>query len=915
MGDLRFAVLGPLRVDKAGMPVTLGPRLAQLLSLLLLEPGRAIPAARLIDLLWGATAPESAGATLRSHVSHLRRALAPAGVLATTGRGASLGYRLDVDPASVDAHRFEAACEEAQGLLGDGEAARALALLDEALGLWRGAAHADLADHPIALPRIARLDGLRAAAQRARATALSTVGREAEAADVLRQLVAAQPYDESVRRQLVLALYAQDRVEEAAGVCRDGLDLLRDRGVDSPDLHELLRLVLRRDLPVAAADAPGGGDEVAHMLPHQPRVLVGRDAALAAAEARLRNATGGPEVLLVTGPAGVGKTSFAVLLAHRVADHYPDGQLYVNLRGSDPAGAPVDPAEALHGFLDALGVPPDRIPATVDGRAARFRSRLARRHVLVVLDNARDADQVRDLVPGSAGCGVIVTSRARLAGLVTTVSAHPVPLDLLPKPLAAELFRARVGRSDVDDEAVGAIVDRCAGLPLALAIVAARAATRPQVPLRVLAAELSGAPETLDALVGADESTDLRAVFSWSYRALEPAAQRLFRMLALFPGEALSVAAAASLVGCAPEAARRALAELADAHMLAELPDGRYGAHDLLRAYAVELSAGDPAALREEAERRLVDHFLHTADAADRLLWPHRHRDPLDAPATGVTVPALADQEHAMAWFAAEQPVLFTLLARVPALAWPLTTYLHRSLQPEAVIRAMAAVEHAADPRWRAEALREIGVARSQLNQPASAATALRAALALFAAEGDRVGLANTRLALGWLADAQGHRVESLAHDRAALALFEQLGDRAGQARALNAVGWDHACLGDHTEALRHCRRALRLHAELGDLSGAARTRDSIGFALHHLGRYADALRNFEKALAFYRRAGDRYCTAETLTHVGDTLYASGSPAEACEAWREALEILDHLDHRYADDLRARLEHVDPRVA
>ncbi|MEV4539226.1 BTAD domain-containing putative transcriptional regulator [Asanoa sp. NPDC049518] len=887
MSGLRIAVLGPLRIERDDIGVPLGPQLTALTSTLLLEPGGAIPARRLIDLLWTGAPPDGAGATLRSHVSHLRRALGP-DLLVTVGRGASLGYRLDVDPDAVDSHRFVSAFAQAQRA---DDAARSLALLDEALALWRGPAYADIAHQPFALPQIARLQGLRQAARRDRAEALSALGRHDEAARELRSLLGEDPFDEALRRLLVVALYARRKVAEAAEVCREGLELLHHHGIDSPELHDLQRLVLRREL---SSDPE---TEAPRQLPADPPVLVGRDDVLRAAVAHLRTPRRGPTVLLVTGPAGVGKTSVAVRLGHEVADDFPDGALYADLC---PAGAPAPPATVLHGFLDALGVAPNRIPDDLSARAAKYRSRLGRRRMLVLLDNARDAAQVHDLIPGSAGCAVVVTSRNKLPGLVSSVGARPFPLELLPPESARELFTARAGRPAKagDEAALTRIVERCAGLPLALAIVAAHAATRPHLALSALAAQLAGVHNGLAA--------DLRAVFSWSYLALAERDRQMFRVLGLFPGVTIGTPAAASLAGTTEVSAGAALASLAESNMVTELPGGRFATHDLLRAYALELAARDGDA----PVRRLVDHCLHLAEAADRLLWPHRHRR-----GTPTVVAAFDDQEQATAWLTVEQPVLLALLdapttddVAIAALARAMTTFLYRSLQPGVVLSvataALRATERAGDRWGQADALRERGLALILLDRHAEAADTLDTALRRFRDLDDHVGMADTHLTLGWLADQQARLGDGLHHDREALALFVRAGDVAGQARALNAVGWDHARLGNHAEALRHCRRAVRLHQERDDSSGAARAYDSIGYALHHLGHYSEALDNLRCALAIHRADGDLFPVAETLTHLGDTLHASGSTGEARAAWEEAQGI---LGHSAAIEIRERL--------
>ncbi|GIF63908.1 hypothetical protein Ais01nite_19430 [Asanoa ishikariensis] len=345
---------------------------------------------------------------------------------------------------------------------------------------------------------------------------------------------------------------------------------------------------------------------------------------------------------------------------------------------------------------------------------------------------------------------------------------------------------------------------------------------------------------------------DRAEALSASYLALGERERTMFRVLGLFPGAAIGVDAAASLAGTTALSATAALAVLAESNMVTELPGGRFSTHDLLRAYAFELATPDA----EAATGRLVDHYLHTAEAAERLLRPHRHRG-----STATATVAFDDQEQAMAWLAAERPVLLALLesastgdTAAAALARAMTTYLHRSLQPAVVLSvatsALRATERTGDAWGQADALRELGLALIQLDRHSEAADTLDAALERFRDLDDYVGTADTHLTLGWLADQQGRLSDSLDHDRQALALFVRAGDVAGQARALNAVGWDHSRLGSHAQALRHCRRAVRLHEQRNDTSGAARAHDSVGYALHHLGRYSEALTSFEGALS-----------------------------------------------------------------
>jgi tetratricopeptide (TPR) repeat protein len=505
----------------------------------------------------------------------------------------------------------------------------------------------------------------------------------------------------------------------------------------------------------------------------------------------------------IGGTAGVGKTALAVYWAHRVADRFPDGQLYVNLRGFDPGGSVMDPAEVVRRFLHALGVEPQRLPADLDAQVALYRSYLAGRRMLVVLDNARDTAQVRPLLPGAPTCLVLVTSRNQLSGLVAADGAHPITLDLLLLEEARELLTRRLGADRVaaEPDAVAEIIVHCARLPLALAIVAARAATHPHRPLHTLASEMRETRDRLDMLTTDDPHTDVRAVFSWSYQALTPEAARLFRLLGLHPGPGISAPAAASLAALPVSRVRPLLAELAGAHLIVEPTPGRYTFHDLLRAYAVEQAhAFDPDQQRHTATHRALDHYLHTAHTAAVLLEPARDLITLTTPQPGVTPEHPADHQQALAWFAAEHAVL------------------------------LAAVDHAAGEF--------------------DTHTQLRHALDLHRQTGDRTGQAHTYLNLARLRERQGHYAEALDHARQALDPYRAAGDRRGQANALNAVGWLNALLGDHQQALTACQRALTLHQELDDHYGQADTWDSLGYAHHHLGRHAEAIACYQRALA-----------------------------------------------------------------
>ncbi|QFZ20907.1 ATP-binding protein [Saccharothrix syringae] len=625
-------------------------------------------------------------------------------------------------------------------------------------------------------------------------------------------------------------------------------------------------------------------------------------------------------ITAIGGTAGVGKTALAVHWANQVADRFPDGQLYVNLRGFDAVSSRVDPSVALRGFLEALGVPGERVPTDPGAQTGLYRSLLIGRRVLVLLDNARDAEQVRPLLPGSPGCLVLVTSRQQMTGLVAAEGAHPVVLDLLSDAEAWDMLALRLGARRVEAEpgAVRRIVTASAGLPLALAVVAARAQTFPGFPLSRLADELDEA--RLDGFADAEPALDIRFVFSWSCRRLEAPAARLFRLLGLHPGGGIGPHAAASLAGQPVAETRRQLAVLAHANLVSEPSPGRYAMHDLLRAYAAEQAEvveGAPG--RRRALVRVLDHYLHAAHAADLLLHPHRDAIALPPLPDGVTLPVFAGREQAWAWLTAERQVLLNAIdlaadgfdTHAWQLAWSMSTYLDRTgawAEQSRVQRiAVAAGARQADPDAQARARRNWAVACLRRKRYAEADEHLRLALDLYDELGDHVGAARTVLNLGILAEQQADFPAALGHAQRAFDRFALAGHVHGQANALNNIGWYHSRLGDHESALEHCGRALALQQEVGNTYWQAHTWDSLGSAHHHLRRYQEAIRCFGQALALWRETGERFFEATTLTHLGDSRHAVGDAGGARSAWLRAAAILDELAHPDAGPVRARL--------
>jgi tetratricopeptide (TPR) repeat protein/transcriptional regulator with XRE-family HTH domain len=629
-------------------------------------------------------------------------------------------------------------------------------------------------------------------------------------------------------------------------------------------------------------------------------------------------------IAAIGGTVGVGKSTLACHWGHTLRDRFPDGQLYVNLRGFDASTTVLPAEQALRGFLEALEVGPERMPADLVGLAALYRTLLSGRRMLIMLDNARDAEQVRPLLPGAPGCLVVITSRDQLSSLVATDGAHPVALDLLSPQESRQLLVRRLGRERIaaEPEAVQDIITYAARLPLALTIVAARAAAHPHFPLHTFAAQLHDSRDRLDALaVGEDPATDVRAVISWSYRTLGAQPARLFRLLGVHPGPDLSAPAAAALAGIELRPARRLLAELAGMHLIVEHVPGRYAFHDLLRAYALEQARlSEPEADRAAALRRALDHYLHTGYTAALRLNPARDAIELIPSSPGVRAEELLDHEQAMAWFRAEHTVLMAAIdaaeragldTRTWQLAWTLVHFLDRTghWHDWAVSQqsALAAARRAGDPGAEAGAHRFLAMAYLYLGRSDEACRHLEQALELDERTGNRLGLAFTRIHLGLAWVRQGDHPRALRHSQRSLALFEALDHRVGQALALNGIGWLQAQLGDHAQALQSCSRALTLAQEIGGADEQAAVWDSLGTIHARLGHHYDAVDCYRRARSLRSALGDRYGEAGTLTRLGQAQHALGDHTGARTAWREALAVLDALNHPDAEQVRERL--------
>ncbi|MFI6322402.1 BTAD domain-containing putative transcriptional regulator [Nonomuraea sp. NPDC050556] len=855
-----FGLLGPLEVRIGDRPVRLsGSRQERVLAALLLDARRVVTVDRLVDVVWEEP-PATARRQVQDLVTRLRRTLQAEGAspeLITTRRA---GYVLTPEPGGLDSEQFDA-------LVAEGRLTSAAPLLRGALALWRG--------EPLAGLRGQAFESAAATLQERRLAVLEDClaldleqGRHREVIDEATALLERHPLRETLAGVLMRALAGVGRLSAALEAYRAVERRLADELGASPGAG--LRAVhdtLRRHDPRPPA-----------LLPADPRGFAGREKELA----RLDEL--GP-IVVISGTAGVGKSALAVHWGHRARSRFPDGQLHVNLRGFEPSGpAAVHPYEALRRFLSALGQIP---PASMEEQLSLYRAVLAERRVLVVLDNARDADQVRPLLPGTPGCIVVVTSRDRLSGLVAVEGADPLPLDLLPHDQARSLLERRVGpgRMNAEPAAVAEIIDGCARLPLALAIVAARAAAHPSFPLSALAAELRTG-HRLDVLDGGEVALQLRAVFACSYRLLSAPAASLFRLMSLHPGTDLAAPAAASLLGVPLGRARALLAELTRAHLVSEAAPGRYGYHDLLRAYAGELTEPQEA---EVAARRLLDHYVHTAQAAAAVLSPHRDPVVSAPPTPGTALVTFGGPEEALAWFASEHLAGFDSWE----LAWAQFDYLDRQGRWQELLQAQerALVTAEGSSSGTAHTHRNLGWVLTRLGRTEDAHLHLKRALELFEHLADVTNRAHTHGTLCGLLERQGRYGEAAGHARRALRLYGTAGHSTGQARAANAVGWLNALMGNQGVALAYCTLALSLHDHTGDRHGLAITWDSLGYAYRRLDDFPQAIACFVAALDLFRSVGDRRNEADTLVRLGDAELAAGD-AEAARRSREAAEQL-----------------------
>jgi DNA-binding SARP family transcriptional activator/tetratricopeptide (TPR) repeat protein len=927
---VRFLLLGEVEAVSAGTRLALGRRRERcLLALLLLEPGTAIPTARLVDLLWDGEPPATAQAALHTHMSRLRAAVDPD----RAGRhGVRLlhagdqGYLAEVDADSVDAHRFTAMVDAARTLP---DPALRAGRLRSALGLWRGRMLEDCASDLLRERISVELEELRLTATELAVDSELACGRHRDLIGELTRLTTEHPLRERFWGLLALALYRGERQADALGaLARARARLAEDLGIDpGPHLRRLQERILVGDPALLSSDEPQSPAH--HQLPRDIAEFTGRETELASLRSHAEpSVCTAPAIHAIVGMAGVGKTRLAVRAAHQLAKAgaFEDVQLWADLRGHDPERPPTDPEAVLERFLRALGVPAHKVPSDADERAALYRARLSGKRALVLLDDAADEDQVRPLLPGHPTCLVLITSRNSLTGLD---GARSLTLDVFSAEEAVALLSGDVGERRVaaEPDMAERVVGLCGYLPIAVALASRHLRNRPAWRLRDMVDRLADENRRLARL--STHSRAVRPTFDLSYRSLPATHQRLFRLLALHPGQDATPASAAALADTTTTTAESALESMCDQHLFQQPVPGRYRLHDLLRLYASEQTERhDAPEKRHAAFVRVVEHYLRCAEQAtlivhpteSRRLTPEACQRPVDphGPTTIAEAVAWAEQEYANLLDTVSRAANDT--DECARLAIRLVMALYRPLANRGLATGRITLNRLAarvasrigDRRGEAQALEDLGSLCGQVGLMAESFSASRQALARWTELDDDTGQQGCLADLG---NTHRQRQEfDLAVDclQRSQAIAEKTGNKAGQASALNYLGLVY-------QGMRKFDRARELHTDSArryraadNRLGAAIAVANRGWATQRAGDAGNAIRDHERALHTFRELGDQYNAAEQLWALGQAHHALNHPTAARTHWHNAITILQDIDALDSKQANALIQQTVP---
>lgn len=878
---MEFRILGPVEIWAAGQRYDPGsPKEACVLASLLLTPGRPVSAETIVDHVWGPDPPAKARNSVWSYVARLRRTIAVDGQIRLVSRSGL--YVLEADPQSVDLHRFRQLRSSARAFSEGGESEQAARLLHEADALWRGEALAGIPGDWARRTRVS-LENERLAAVMERVDSDLAAGNEADIAGELSELVHEHPFAERFAEQLMVALYRSGRQAEALDTYRQARRrLIGELGAEpGPNLRALHQQILRNDPALTRSQQPRPR-HTSHLnnLPRDIPYFTGRREELdmlaeAVVVGEVKTAV---TVVAIDGMAGVGKSTLAIHIAHRLAGRFHDGQVFLSLHAHDPYEEPVDPATALDRLLRMTKVASASAPAdyrhqpgTLELLAASWRQQVAQRRMLIVLDDAATIDQVRPLLPGAPGCLVLITSRRRLTGLA---GARSISLDVMRPAEAAELFARIVGPERSRDEAaIGEVARLCGNMPLAIQLAASRLRHRRAWSVADLVGLLSSTRNRLREIRG--QELEIASSFELSYRYLSRREQHAFRQVGCYPGRDFSLHAASAANGLPVADTDQILDGLLSYHLLEEPVHGRFRCHDLVREYARELAAREETeSARRVTMHRLLDYYLHGADRADRILFPHRHRLDEEIDYVPEEMPALDDENDARTWMESERQNILSAIQYAASNGFPT----HATLLPHMMAQFL-----------------EVG------GYWGNAVAANVCALAVWRSTGNRRGQAHAHADLCHPRMRAGFFEDALEHGREALSIFRSLGDERGAADALDRLGLVHWNAARYRDALGNFEESLALQRTTGNRHGEAEVLGHSGVGYWHVGRYADAVAAFEQAMQVYREIKDKTGEGKMLNNIGDVEQRLGLFGKALDRYQQALPIARERGGRQAE--------------